>query len=144
MLGPCSADLGSGVVTLDDLWGGEASRVRERLGAAPTWRERLELVDALLVRRCRTRPPADPEVAWAWQRIVAGGGLVRVEHLAAELGWSRKRLWSRFRSGIGVPPERAARLVRFDRAVRRLVGGATPATAVGEPFLAVDDRAWPV
>ncbi|MFH8238967.1 helix-turn-helix domain-containing protein [Streptomyces sp. NPDC018321] len=171
VLGACSADLGSGVVTLDDLWGGEAARVRERLSAAPTWRERFELVDALLVRRCRTRPPVEPEVAWAWKRIVASGGLVRVEHLAAELGWSRKRLWSRFRSGIGVPPKRAARLVRFDRAVHRLVGGegaasvaadggyfdqphlhrdvmaftgATPATVVGEPFLTVDDRAWPV
>ncbi|MEZ7127435.1 hypothetical protein ACBR40_19060 [Nonomuraea sp. AD125B] len=35
-------------------------------------------------------------MAWVWRRIVAGRGLVRVEGLAGEVGWSRKRLWSRF------------------------------------------------
>jgi methylphosphotriester-DNA--protein-cysteine methyltransferase len=108
-------------------------------------------------------------VAWAWRGIVAGRGTVRIEHLAAELGWSRKRLWSRFHSQIGLPPKRAAKLVRFDHAVHGLVAGQdaagvaadggytdqshlhrdvvaftglTPATVVDEPFLAVDDIAW--
>jgi len=108
-------------------------------------------------------------VAWAWRRIVAGRGAVRIEHLATELGWSRKRLWSRFRAQIGSTPKRAAKLVRFDHAVHGLVAGAdpaavaadggyadqshlhrdvvaftgsTPATVVDEPFLAVDDVAW--
>lgn len=95
--------------------------------------------------------------------------MVRIEHLAAELGWSRKRLWSRFHSQVGLPPKRAAKLVRFDHAVHSLVAGQdaagvaadggytdqshlrrdvvaftglTPATVVNEPFLAVDDIAW--
>lgn len=84
--------------------------------------------------------------------------------LAAEVGWSRKRLWSRFGAQLGVPPKRAAKLVRFDHAAHRLVAGegaarvadqshlhrdvvectgVTPATLAGEPFLAVDDIAWP-
>jgi AraC-like DNA-binding protein len=109
-------------------------------------------------------------VAWAWHRIVAGRGLVRVELLAAELGWSRKRLWRRFHAQIGLPPKRAAKLVRFDHAVHRLAAGhdaagvaadggyadqshlhrdvmefagVTPAAVAHEPFLAVDDVAWP-
>ncbi|RSS16016.1 AraC family transcriptional regulator [Streptomyces sp. WAC05458] len=169
VLGVCPAELAHGAATLDDLWGGEASWIRERLGGADSWQDRFDFVDALLARRA-TRPPVDPEVAWAWRRIVAGGGLVRVDRLAAEVGWSRKRLWSRFRSGVGMPPKRAAKLVRFDRAVHRLVAGedaarvaadggycdqshlhrdvlaftgATPGAVVGEPFLTVDDRAWP-
>lgn len=87
-----------------------------------------------------------------------------------QLGWSRKRLWSRFHSHIGIPPKAAAKLVRFDHAVHRLVAGegapqvaaaggyydqshlhrdvmaltgTTPATVLSEPFLTVDDRAWP-
>jgi AraC-like DNA-binding protein len=87
-----------------------------------------------------------------------------------ELGWSRKRLWSRFHAQIGLPPKRAAKLVRFDRAAHRLVAGqaasrvaadggytdqshlhrdvmaftgTTPATVPSEPFLAIDDVAWP-
>ncbi|MEV4012325.1 helix-turn-helix domain-containing protein [Nonomuraea angiospora] len=164
------ADLDGAVVALDDLWGPEASRIRERLSEVSSWQDRFALTDALLARRHDAGPPVDPEVAWAWQRIVVSRGLVRVDGLAAEVGWSRKRLWSRFRSQIGLPPKRAVKLVRFDHAAHRLVAGegaarvaadagyadqshlhrdvvaftgVTPATVADEPFLAVDDLAWP-
>ncbi|MFF7442060.1 helix-turn-helix domain-containing protein [Streptomyces sp. NPDC008122] len=170
VLGASPADLDGAVVPLDDLWGREASRIRERLADASSWQERFALTDLLLARRYEAGPPVDPEVAWAWHRIVAGHGLARIDGLADEVGWSRKRLWSRFRSQLGLPPKRAAKLVRFDHAAHRLVAGegaalvaadtgyadqshlhrdvraltgATPATVAGEPFLAVDDMAWP-
>jgi AraC-like DNA-binding protein len=169
VLGGAVADLGDAVVTLDDVWGREAARLSERLGDLFSWADRFACVDAWLARRCAMASRGDQEVAWAWRRIVAGAGMVRIEHLAAELGWSRKRLWSRFQSQIGVPPKSAAKLVRFDHAVHRLVAGhaaagvaadggytdqshlhrdvvaftgLTPATVVNEPFLAVDDIAW--
>jgi AraC-like DNA-binding protein len=102
--------------------------------------------------------------------MLASRGRVRVERLAAEAGWSRKRLWSRFRAQIGLTPKRAARLVRFDHAARLLAeghsaaavaadsgyadqshlhrdvlafAGMTPAAMAVTPFLAVDDVAWP-
>jgi transcriptional regulator GlxA family with amidase domain len=108
-------------------------------------------------------------VAWVWDRIVASRGSVRVEGLATELGWSRKRLWSRFRSQIGLPPKRAAKLVRFDHAAQRLTTGEsaasvavecgyvdqshfhrdvvaftgmTPATLAGDPGLVSEDLAY--
>ncbi|MEV1239288.1 helix-turn-helix domain-containing protein [Nonomuraea sp. NPDC050022] len=171
ILGASPAELDGVVVALDDLWGREASRIRERLGDVSSWEDRFALMDALLARRYETgSPPVDPEVAWAWDRIVGGRGLVRVDGLAAEVGWSRKRLWSRFRSQLGLPPKRAVKLVRFDHAAHRLVAGegaarvaadagytdqshlhrdvvaftgVTPATVADEPFLAVDDIAWP-
>ncbi len=70
---------------------------------------------------------------------------------------------------VGLPPKRAAKLVRFDHAVHGLVAGQdaagvaadggytdqshlrrdvvsftglTPATVVNEPFLSIDDIAW--
>ncbi|MGI5350076.1 helix-turn-helix domain-containing protein [Streptomyces sp. CA-250714] len=173
-LGACPAELAGSPVSLDDLWVREASRIRERLGEIPSWEGRFAFTEAVLVRRLARRLEArtsvDPAVAWAWNRIVVSRGLLRVDHLAAELGWSRKRLWSRFHSHIGIPPKYAAKLVRFDHAVHRLVAGegaarvaadggycdqshlhrdvtaltgSTPTTVVGEPFLTVDDRAWP-
>ncbi|GII58300.1 AraC family transcriptional regulator [Planotetraspora thailandica] len=170
ILGVSPADLDGVVVALDDLWGQEASRIRERLGDVSSWEERFALTDALLARRHETGSSVDPEVAWAWDRIVITRGLVRVDRLAAAVGWSRKRLWSRFSSQIGMPPKRAAKLVRFDHAAHRLAAGegaaraaveagyadqshlhrdvmaftgVTPATMAGEPWLAVDDIAWP-
>ncbi|ONK09670.1 helix-turn-helix domain-containing protein [Streptomyces sp. MP131-18] len=170
VLGACPADLDGAVVALDDLWGREASRIGEQLGDVSSWEARFALTDALLARRCAARSRVDPEVARAWDRIVVSRGQVRVGQLAADLGWSRKRLWSRFHSQLGLPPKRAAKLVRFDHAVHRLVAGegaarvaadggytdqshlhrdvlaftgATPATVPHEPFLMVDDVAWP-
>ncbi|MGH8878367.1 MAG: AraC family transcriptional regulator [Stackebrandtia sp.] len=112
-----------GVTSLGDLWGREVERLGERLHEASTWDERFTVVDAFLARHRSPGPAVEPEVAWAWNRIVAGNGRVRVERLSDELGWSRKRLWSRFGAQIGLPPKRAARLVRFDHAVHRLVAG---------------------
>ncbi|MFC9970497.1 helix-turn-helix domain-containing protein [Spirillospora sp. NPDC127200] len=169
LLGVSPADLDDAVVSLDDLWGREASRICEQLDQLSSWADRFALTDALLARRRERSAEADPEVAWAWRRIVAGRGLVRIEELAAELGWSRKRLWSRFGAQIGLPPKRAAKLVRFDHAAHRLAAGegaarvaadggyadqshlhrdvvaftgTTPAIVANEPFLAVDDFAW--
>ena len=169
VLGGAVADLNGAVVSLDDLWGREAAQISERLGDLSSWEDRFALTDAWLARRCAAAPQVATEVAWAWRGIVAGRGMVRIEHLAAELGWSRKRLWSGFHSQIGLPPKRAAKLVRFDHAVHGLVAGQdaarvaadggytdqshlhrdvaaftglTPATVVNEPFLAIDDIAW--
>lgn len=168
-LGVSPAELSSAVVTLDDLWGREASRIRERLDGLATWQQRFAATDEVLARRLASAPSVDPEVAWAWRRIVVSRGSVRVEEVADEVGWSRKRLWSRFHAQIGLPPKRAANLVRFDHAVHRLAAGegaarvaaesgyadqshlhrevvaltgATPATVAGDPWLAVDDVAW--
>lgn len=114
VLGASPADLNGAVVALDDLWGRQASRTAEQLADAFSWEDRFALTDALLARRRETGPPADPEVAWAWNQIVDSRGRARVEALADDLGWSRKRLGSRFHSQSGLPPKRAAKLVRFD------------------------------
>ena len=123
----------------------------------------------MLARRLHTDRAVDPEVAFAWGQIVTSQGQVRVEQVAAEVGWSRKRLWSRFRSQIGLTPKRAAQLVRFDHAAHRLAAGHGAAMVAAEsgyvdqshlhreaiafagvppsavavaPWLAVDDVAW--
>ncbi|WP_205717625.1 hypothetical protein [Actinomadura soli] len=91
ILGVSPAELDGAVVALDALWGREPARIGERLSEAASWEERFALVDAFLARRSETGPPLRPEVAWAWNRIVGGHGRVRVDELAAEVGWSRKR-----------------------------------------------------
>lgn len=164
-----TAELNGTVAALDDLWGGDAVRVREQLHAARGWDERFAVAAAAVARRCRAGRPVDAEIAFAWDRMVASRGQVRIDRLATELGWSRKRLWSRFRSQVGLTPKHAAQLVRFDHAAHRLAGGlsaaavaaesgyadqshlhrdvmafagVTPAAVAVAPWLAVDDVAW--
>jgi AraC-like DNA-binding protein len=165
-----SPEIGGTVAALDDLWGRDAGRFRERLRAAATWDERFAVAEAALAQRQQAGRTVDPEVAFAWRQMVRNQGRVRVEELAAEAGWSRKRLWSRFRSQIGLTPKRAAQLVRFDHAAHRLAAGhgaalvaadsgyadqshlhhdvmafagMTPTAVAVTPWLAVDDIAWP-
>jgi AraC-like DNA-binding protein len=132
VLGVSLAELESSVVAVDDLWGKDASRIRQQLGDAPSWEERFGLTDALLARQSHARRSVDPEVAWTWERIVVSRGRVRIDDLAVDVGWSRKRLWSRFRSQIGLPPKRAAKLVRFDHAAHRLAAGESTAVVAAE------------
>ncbi|BCB76458.1 helix-turn-helix domain-containing protein [Phytohabitans flavus] len=165
-----SAELSGTTVALEDVWGRDADRAEDRLRAATSWRERFTIVEEILGRRLAARPPVDPEVGYTWRRTLASRGRVRVECLADEVGWSRKRLWSRFRSQLGITPKRAARLVRFDNAAHLLAAGRTPADVATRsgyvdqshlhrevkaftgrtptdlavaPWLAIDHVAWP-
>ncbi|MGW4246525.1 helix-turn-helix domain-containing protein [Nocardia sp. NPDC004722] len=169
VLGPAVAELDNAVVSLEDLSGSDATRISEQLGALGDWRDRFARTENWLLERTATATDVHPEVARAWHRLIDSRGTARIEELAAEVGWSRKRLWSRFGTQLGLPPKQAAKLIRFDHAVHDLVAGrslaavaaargytdqshlhrdimsftgSTPATVVDEPFLAVDHLAW--
>ncbi|WP_256256771.1 helix-turn-helix domain-containing protein [Nonomuraea pusilla] len=165
-----STELSGTVVALEDVWGRDAGRAEDGLRAAASWDERFTIAVDILGRRLGAHPPVDPQVAHAWRRTLTSRGQVRVDDLADEVGWSRKRLWSRFRSQLGITPKRAARLVRFDHAAHLLAAGhaaarvasesgyvdqshlhrevtafagLTPTALAVAPWLAVDDIAWP-
>ena len=123
LLGVAPTDLGCAVVGLDDLWGRQAQRLREQLAYAVTWEERFALTRSFLAQCDDPKRRPQPEVVATWDRIVACRGQVMVGELAESCGWSRKRLWARFESQIGLTPKRAAMLVRFRHAVQGLVAG---------------------
>jgi AraC-like DNA-binding protein len=112
------------VVALEDLLGRDARLLDERLAEASSWQQRFELVETLLAARLQAAQPPPADVDWAWRRLVASGGALRVEQLANGLGCSRKHLAARFREHVGVPPKLLARMLRFRRAVDMLGSGA--------------------
>jgi AraC-like DNA-binding protein len=123
-----------------DVLGSLAGEVHERLRAAATWPERFAILDAaLLDRLARTRDPgARPEVGYAWHRLLATGGRATVAGLAAETGWSERHLRGRFLTETGLTPKAAARVIRFDRARRRLLRAARAGRRPGLATLAAD------
>ncbi len=110
----------------DELLGPVAAELQDRVQAATTWDARLAAVDAVLARALREDHTVRPEVAWAWQRILASGGAVKIAELAAEVGFSSRHLDTTMRRETGLGPKSAAKVVRFDRAKRMLM--ATPPT----------------
>ncbi|MFI6991722.1 helix-turn-helix domain-containing protein [Nonomuraea wenchangensis] len=165
-----SIELTGTLVALEGVWGRDAEQTEDKLRAAASWDERFTIVADILGRRLRARSPVHPEVAYTWRRTLTSRGRVRVDGLADEVGWSRKRLWSRFRSQLGITPKRAAQLVRFDHAAHLLAAGnaaasvatesgyvdqshlhrevktfagLTPTAVAAAPWLAIDEVAWP-
>ncbi|RDI42003.1 AraC family transcriptional regulator [Nocardia mexicana] len=164
-----AAELSGNSVALEEVWGRDAERLRDRLRATSSWDDRFAIVADTLRARLAT-PGVDPEVAHVWRRTRTGRGRVRVDGLADEVGWSRKRLWSRYRSQLGITPKRAAQLIRFDHAAHllatghstalvaaacgyadqshlhretRALAGVTPPAIAAAPWLAIDPVAWP-
>jgi AraC-like DNA-binding protein len=119
VLGLPMHELANRTIGLDELLPG-ARELEERLRETRSWAVRLELVETFLVRRLAAAAPPPAEVEWSWRRLRRAGGRVSIGGLAAQLGWSQRRLVAAFREHVGLAPKAAARVLRFDRAVRAL------------------------
>ncbi|WP_353358023.1 helix-turn-helix domain-containing protein [Intrasporangium sp. DVR] len=130
------AELGRPLVALDDIWGADAERLRNRIIDAASWAERFDLVHAMLTKRLARHSDAthrpDPVAGDAWRRIVRSGGHLPIGTLPGQYGVGRTQFWKRFREEVGLSPKQAARIVRFDRALRLLGAGAGLAEVAAE------------
>jgi AraC-like DNA-binding protein len=124
MLGRRMDEIANRSVGLDELLGAAGAEITPRLAGAPDWEARFHILDAVLLSRMARAQPASRGVDWAWRRLEATGGRISIGRLAGDLGWSRKHLIAKFREQIGLPPKTAARILRFNSAVRLIARGA--------------------
>ena len=112
---------------LADLLGAaRVAGIRARLLTAPDWPARFAALDAALLGLARRHDAeVHPDVSHAFRRLLATGGRIPVRDLAGEVGWSPRHLTDRFRVETGLGLKEAARVVRFDRARRRLGPGTS-------------------
>ena len=120
LLGLPMSELAGVCVPLSDVFGRAGALLVERLRSLAGWDERFDVLERFLVARLERGPEVDPAVAWAWQRLGATAGRVRIEQLAGEVGASRRYLSGRFDEQVGVSPKTAARLLRFADVRRRI------------------------
>ena len=113
ILGVPGHELARRVVSIDEVVPGLGDGLADRLGSAPSWRERFGLVaDALLELASHGREH-DDVVAWMWGQVEASGGRVRVSDLVDRSGWSHRHVTTRFSEQIGITPKAAVGVVRF-------------------------------
>jgi AraC-like DNA-binding protein len=115
-------ELPAPAVGVGELLDAEGRRLAEALADAPGWEARFELLDAVITRRFAAARPPTASVEWAWRALEASAGAVSVGRLAERIGCSRRHLIAGFRDHFGVTPKTAARIVRFERAARRVRG----------------------
>lgn len=123
LLGRPMHELANRTLGLDDLLGADGRVLGERLAETPGWEARFELLDAFVLARFERSTPLSPRVVRAWQRLTASGGRAAIGPLADELGCTRKHLIEQFRTQIGLPPKTVARILRFQRARKRVESG---------------------
>jgi AraC-like DNA-binding protein len=137
LLGMPASEIASLDVHGADVFGRLADQVHDRVAASGTWPERFAVLEGFLAERLRDadeRAGIGAEVRYAWQQLLRTGGRAAVADLAAETGWSERHLRDRFRIETGLGPKEAGRVIRFDRARRRLARRA----AAGEPLALAD------
>lgn len=115
---------------LADLWGADATRLRERLCEVGSPERRIELLEQALSDRLRA-PVLHPVVAASLDGLAGGD---RIRSLVRESGYSHRRFMTLFCDAVGLPPKAWSRVQRFRRAVLGLHADATPAGVAALEF----------
>ncbi len=144
LLGVRAGDLAAEVIDLNALLGRRTGALIDRLASADDWPSRFALLDSeltVLATHGRGDRGVRPEVGYAWDRLEASSGNLRIADLAEEVGWSRRHLAGKFREETGLAPKAVARLMRFERACDRLRSPARPPLAAVAADLGYVDQA---
>jgi AraC-like DNA-binding protein len=116
-------------VNLEDVCGGWARELRERLLGAADVRTRFRLLERFLFERMARRldePESGLEAAvrFALERFAEAPRMTAVRDVARRTGWSERRFTQVFREQVGLTPKVWCRIQRFQRAVKLLHAGA--------------------
>ena len=101
---------------LEDLWGADATSMRDQLGDARSCEGRLDALERLLAQRLPVVRGLHPAVAHALERL---GSPTAVHEIVKQSGYSHRRFITLFSRAVGLTPKMYARLTRFQRALRR-------------------------
>jgi AraC-like DNA-binding protein len=93
--------------------GSKVSQLRQRLGEARSFEERVQLANALIVAFSSDRPDND-SIDLAASKIRLSHGNCRIDLLARDTGFSMRNFQRRFRECVGISPKLFARIVRFE------------------------------
>lgn len=112
-------DVADRATPADEAWRRpDVREIEERIGTAATDEERVNAVQAFLLRHLEKhrRPDVSGLVRTLWRTPPP----VRIDRIAESLGVGQRRLERTFESHLGMTPKHLTRLTRFLRACRRL------------------------
>jgi AraC-like DNA-binding protein len=110
-----------------------AALVSDHVMVARGWAERFDAMERLIGSRV-DQCAVPPHVERAWNGLVRTWGQAPVGPLAADAGCSHRHLIQQFRASIGLPPKKAAMLLRFNRSIGAVTRNGL-ANAPNKPYL---------
>jgi len=115
------------IVPLDGVCGLRTTELGDRLAAAPTASEKLQLLEAVLLeamrRAAERRLMLHPSVDYGLRAFHRAPHVQSIIDVSADAGVSRRRFSDLFGEQIGMTPKLYCRLLRFRDVVRRVVAG---------------------
>lgn len=146
VLGMRAAEIVSGVFSLSEVMGRRGDELVERLAGACSWPERLAALDDVLASGLEDRNIVPMPLERAWRAIASTAGVLRVDAIARDVGFSRRHLTERFAAEFGLTPKVAIRVARLDRARRQLQTSGKSLSAAAATSAYVDQahltREW--
>ncbi len=110
-------------VSLEEVWGRHARRLRERLLAAASPEAMFDLLEQALLERL-TRPPLlHSAVTYALAKFAAAPSDSRVAGVRNYTGYGAKRFIELFRDSTGLTPKLYCRIRRFQDVIARVSAG---------------------
>lgn len=116
-------ELANRFIEFEEVNPGLARDLPSRLYDARDWETRFAIMDCVIARRAERNRPQASRTAWAWRKLDESAGAISIGSLASESGCSPKHLIAQFREYVGLPPKTAARVLRFNRALKIIERG---------------------
>jgi AraC-like DNA-binding protein len=114
----------NGVVPLEQVWGADADRLRDRLRDTPDAAGKFRVLETALLRHRRERLELHGAVRYALRRFQCVPHIRSVLDVNKETGLSRRRFAQLFREQVGTTPKLYCRIHRFQRILQRIASGA--------------------
>jgi AraC-like DNA-binding protein len=115
-----ASEVSNATYSLDDIWPGEAARVRDALMNACDVRAMFSVLERALLSRLVNSSPLHPAIAFAIGCLARPGASARVRDVADRVGLSSRRFMELFREQTGLAPKSFQRVRRFQRVLRTL------------------------
>ena len=119
-LGPAADELLDTHVSLQDIWGGGALEIRERLSAERTAARRFQILQDALLSRLVCRSERHPAVLSALDYFRRDPSRAVIGKLARDVGLSNRRFTDVFNFQVGVKPKLFVRIERFQRLLQKV------------------------
>lgn len=110
-------------LALEDLWGGEATVLREQLLEVESPHSALAVFEKSLLRRLAHLPAGYAVALDAVAQFSSSPNSARVREVSESTGYSAKRFIRLFQDNVGLTPKMFCRVQRFQRVLDRLVDG---------------------
>ncbi|KIL40009.1 hypothetical protein SD70_16690 [Gordoniibacillus kamchatkensis] len=113
-------ELTDGIFDSQSVFNWPGWKLQERISELQDLDGKVQFLQQFLLQRLDALIRSDPITDYAVDRIVATGGLIRINDICDEIGCSRRYLTAKFADYVGLSPKEYSCLVRFNRIYKNL------------------------